>query len=121
MKVQSHRDLLVWKEAMLLVEECYELTQDFPRNEEFGLKSQIRRAAVSIPANIAEGHARHQTKEFIHFLCIARGSLAELDTQIELALRMKLFASKGAESPQRRGNTVGKMLTALIRSLNAKL
>jgi hypothetical protein len=69
-KITSYRDLLVWQRAMELVAECYRLTQRFPRNEEFGLKAQMRRAAVSIPSNIAEGHTRRHSKEFIQFLCV---------------------------------------------------
>jgi len=87
-KTSSYRDLLVWQRAMHLVEDCYRWTNAFPRGEEFGLKGQIRRAAVSVPSNIAEGHTRHHGKEYTQFLYVALGSLAELGTQMELARRL---------------------------------
>ncbi len=83
--VKTHKDLDVWKEAIMLVKKTYELTSVFPKEEMYGLTSQIRRAAVSIPSNIAEGAARNSTKEFIQFLYIALGSCAELDTQLIIA------------------------------------
>ncbi|WP_374349277.1 four helix bundle protein [Chitinimonas sp.] len=85
---RAHKDLRVWQSAMQLVEQIYRLTDTFPREELFGLSSQMRRAAVSVPSNIAEGSARQSTKELLHFLSIAAGSLAELDTQLELAGRI---------------------------------
>lgn len=83
--VKTHKDLDVWKEAVMLVKKIYELTSVFPKEEIYGLTSQIRRAVVSIPSNIAEGAARNSTKEFIQFLYIALGSCAELDTQLIIA------------------------------------
>lgn len=82
---RKHHDLKVWQEAMNLVTEIYRLTDSFPKSESYGLTSQIRRAAVSIPSNIAEGAARTGSKEFLHFLSISRGSLSELETQILIA------------------------------------
>jgi len=82
---QSYRELVVWQKAMELVSGVYKITTDFPKHEVYGLMSQMRRAAVSIPSNIAEGQARHSQKEFMHFLAIARGSLAELETQFFVA------------------------------------
>ncbi len=79
-KFKTHKDLDVWKISIEFVVEIYRLTEDFPRGEEFGLKSQIRRAVVSIPANISEGAARNSTKEFIQFLYFSLGSLSELET-----------------------------------------
>jgi len=87
MKVRSYKDLSVWQIVMQLVVECYRVTDTFPRSEEFGLKSQMRRAAVSIPSNVAEGNVRHSSNEYCRFLSIALGSAAELETQIELARR----------------------------------
>jgi four helix bundle protein len=85
---RSHRDLKVWQEGVSLVELVYKLTSSFPAREQFGLTSQLRRAALSIPANIAEGCARTGTKELLHFLSIAQGSLSELDTLVEVADRL---------------------------------
>jgi four helix bundle protein len=85
---RNHRELRVWQFAMILVERIYALTATFPREEVYGLSSQMRRAAISIPSNVAEGSARGTTKELLHFLRIADGSLSELDTQIELAKRL---------------------------------
>ena len=84
----NHKDLDVWKKSMDLVETIYKLTQQFPDSEKFGLSSQMRRAAVSIPSNIAEGAARKGDKELIHFLHIAMGSLSELETQYLIAMRL---------------------------------
>lgn len=87
-EIRSYRDLVVWQKGMDLVEGVYRVTKAFPKDEVYGLTSQIRRAVVSIPSNIAEGQSRMTSGEFIHFLGIARGSLAELETQIILAQRL---------------------------------
>jgi four helix bundle protein len=87
-KVGGFKDLLVWRKGIQLVKEIYKLTKPFPADERFGLVSQMRRAAVSIPSNIAEGQARKTTGEFIQFLSHAEGSLAELDTHIVLAVEL---------------------------------
>jgi four helix bundle protein len=84
----GYRDLLVWQKGILLAKEVYRLTRDFPADEKWGLVSQMRRAAVSVPSNIAEGQARRTTKDFIQFISIAEGSIAELDTQLILAYEM---------------------------------
>lgn len=84
MTVKSFRDLRVWQAAMDLVEKIYRLTQPFPNHEVYGLTNQLRRAAVSIPSNIAEGHARAHTKEYLNFLSVTQGSLAELQTRLRL-------------------------------------
>ena len=86
--VRSRRDLLVWQESMALVEDVYRCTARFPVAERFGLASQVRRSAVSIASNIAEGSSRRTTAELLHFLYVARGSLAELETQLEIATRL---------------------------------
>ncbi|MCP4455355.1 MAG: four helix bundle protein, partial [Planctomycetes bacterium] len=88
MSKNSYRDLEVWQKAMGLVELCYACTKSFPSEERYGLTDQIRRAAVSIPSNIAEGQTRQHRKEFLQFLSIAQGSLAELETQIQIAERL---------------------------------
>jgi len=84
-KVRSYRDLIVWQKAMDLVRAIYNLTTSFPTDERFGLISQVRRAAVSVPSNIAEGPARHTSREFVQFISHAEGSLAEVDTQLTLS------------------------------------
>ncbi len=87
-KPQSYRDLLVWQKSIVLAKVIYKLTAEFPSEEKFGLISQMRRAAVSVPSNIAEGQARHTTGEFVLFISHAEGSLAELDTQLTLAVEL---------------------------------
>ena len=117
MTINSYRDLKVWQGAMELAVACYELTKDFPREEAYGLTSQIRRAAVSVAANIAEGHGRENTGSFIQFLRIAQGSLKELETHIILASRVAISSVKSAEAILEQASFVGKMLRGLIRSL----
>ena len=102
---------------MKLTQTCYEWTGKFPARETYGLASQIRRAAVSIPSNIAEGHARRSLAAYLNHLSIALGSQAELETQIELSLRLKLLPETIAESILAKVGQVGRMLHALIRSL----
>ena len=89
MTVQSHRDLLVWQKAVDVVIACYELTRQFPNDERFGLTSQLQRAAVSVAANIAESRGRGTTNVFLNHLWIASGSLAELDTHLVIAVRLR--------------------------------
>jgi len=87
---QSYKELIAWRKAMDLVVEVYRVTRSFPGDELYGLTSQLRRAAVSVPSNIAEGQARYSRREFCHFLTIARGSLAEIETQVRIAARARL-------------------------------
>jgi len=117
--IQSHRDLRVWREAMMLAELCYRHTRDFPRDELFGLTAQIRRAAVSIPANIAEGYGRENTGSYVQFLRIAQGSCKEVETHIELAERVLGEVAADTEPVLRQADVVGRMLRGLIRSLQA--
>ena len=114
----NHKDLDVWKKCMDLVEVIYKLTLKFPDAEKFGLTSQMRRAAVSIPSNIAEGAARKGDKELIHFLHIALGSLSELDTQYAIAIRIN-YAIK-EESIENQINDVKKLLLGLRNYLDGK-
>ena len=114
----THRDLVVWQQAIRLVEIVYRETRGFPNEETFGLKTQIRRSAVSVPSNIAEGSARITTGELMQFLGIARGSLAELETQLELAVRLG-FLERSNNSASQVGS-VGRLLNALIRSLQRR-
>jgi four helix bundle protein len=115
---RGHKDLRAWQSAMLLVEDIYRLTSTFPKEELFGLSSQMRRAAVSVPSNIAEGSARSGTKELLYFLGVATGSLAELDTQLDLVHRLKY----GTEitSTQSRLDEVSALTLALMKSLKDK-
>jgi four helix bundle protein len=110
MPINSFRDLRVWQAGMDLVEQVYHLTQSFPRHEVYGLASQSQRAAVSVPSNIAEGHAREHLKEYLHHLSIAHASLAELETQLEIATRLKYL------SPEQLTQTL-KLITSLSKQL----
>ena len=118
--VQSYRDLIAWQKSMDLVTEIYRCTESFPRTETYGLISQLRRAAVSVPSNIAEGHARLSTGEFRQFLGHALGSLVEVETQILIAHRLAYVDSKKSDDLLRRTKEVGKVLNGLLRSLTAK-
>ena len=118
--IESYRDLKVWQEAMELAEESYRLTRTFPQEEMFGMVSQIRRSAVSIAANIAEGHGRENTGSFIQFLRIAQGSLKELETHLILSARVNLTSYEFIEMPLQRCESLGKMLRSLIRSLQER-
>ncbi len=112
---KPHQRLEMWKQAMLLVKEVYASTACFPREELFGLVSQMRRAAVSIPSNIAEGAARNGDREYLHFLSIARGSLSELDTQIQIAIMLGYILP---EHPLiELTDRVGRLLTGFSRKL----
>jgi four helix bundle protein len=117
MAISSFRDLRVWQAGMELVEQVYLLTQGFPRQESYGLTSQIQRAAVSVPSNIAEGHSREYSKEFLHHLSIAQGSLAELETQLEIAARLRYILPEQLEQILQRITALGKQLYALGNSL----
>jgi four helix bundle protein len=117
MTVRSFRDLEVWQKAMDMIDEVYSLTDDFPKSEMFGLTSQIRRAAVSVASNIAEGSARNGTKELLQFLFIARGSLAELETQLEIAGRRRFGIEANRIKSLEQIGRVGQMTARLIQSL----
>ena len=116
--VQTFKDLLVWQEAMNLVEMIYLQTRTFPKEEMYGLTSQIRRAVVSIPANIAEGNGRRSRREYLQFLAIANGSLKELETHLLIAERLNILTKEKSEQLLTQLNMVGRMLTALRKSLN---
>ena len=113
----SFRDLEVWQEAMLLVEDVYTLTKRFPSDERFGLTSRLRRAAVSIPSNIAEGSRRKRRKVFLNHLDIALGSQGEIDVQLELAERLGFGVEAELVRVQPRLARIGRMLNGLIESL----
>jgi len=112
-KVKTYRDLEVWNDAMTLVEKVYQLTADFPADERYGLKSQMQRAAASVPANIAEGYGRSGKIEYARFVTIARGSLMELETYLALCVRLNLCNRDLMLPIWKRAESVGKMLTRL--------
>ncbi|MCK9162623.1 MAG: four helix bundle protein [Arcobacteraceae bacterium] len=116
--MKSHKDLDVWKSSVSFVEDIYRLTSLFPKEEVYGLTSQLRRAAVSIPSNIAEGAARQSDKEFIQFLYISLGSVSEIDTQIEISQRL-VFIDKTDEINQKLTD-IKKMILGLIKYLKGK-
>jgi four helix bundle protein len=117
MGLSSYRELEVWQVAMGLCEQVYLFSGQFPGEERFGLTSQVRRCSVSIPSNIAEGYARMHRGDYVRHLSIARGSLAELETQITLASRLKLVEREAAVPVWETTQRVGQMLTKLIDSL----
>jgi len=117
-KIQRHEDLLVWQKSMDLVIESYRLAQRLPLNERYGLASQIRRASVSVPANIAEGFGRWHKKEFLRFLLLANGSLKELETHMEIGRRLTFFASSELTKALKMADEVGRMITVLRGKLD---
>jgi len=118
--VKSFRDLDVWHLGVELAETVYRVTAEFPKSELFALSSQMRRAAVSIPSNIAEGRSRDSTREFLHFLSISKGSLAELETQLELAIRLDYTGSE-LHAARTQTEVLGKKINRLQTSLRARL
>lgn len=120
MSIQSYRDLKVWQQGMDLAEGCYLATRQFPKDELYGMISQIRRASASIPANISEGYGRKSRNEYIQFLYIAQGSLKELETHLLLSQRVKLASKEVIFPLLTQCESVGRLLTGLIRALENK-
>jgi four helix bundle protein len=116
----KYSDLLVWQKAMNLVTDIYILTKTFPNEEKFGLSSQARRAAVSIPSNIAEGHGRKSSGAYQNHISIALGSLMELETQIQIALRFDFVNQKTTSDLLSKTDEIGKMLSGLKRSISSQ-
>ncbi|MFO0839062.1 MAG: four helix bundle protein [Phycisphaerae bacterium] len=112
---RTFRDLIVWRKAVALARAVYEHTQQMPKIEQFGLTNQMRRAAVSIASNIAEGNARQTTRDYVHFLMVARGSLAELETQLVIAQELNFITRSDNLTELLR--EISRMLQALIASL----
>ena len=112
-RIESHRDLVVWQKAMRMAVEAYRLTATFPRIEEYRITAQLTRAAASVPANIAEGHARGTRRDYAHFVSIARGSLAETETFVLLALELQFTTLEHANSILDLIREISRMLTAL--------
>ena len=119
--IRSYRDLVVWQKAMALAADCYLKRKSFPRTEAFGMTSQIRRAAASIPANIAEGNGRESTGAYINSLRISQGSLKELETHLMLANTVELMEKNNADELLVACDQVGRLLRALIRALQEKI
>ena len=119
--LRSFRELAVWQRAMELTTSIYSLTQGFPREEVFGLSSQLRRAAVSVPSNIAEGHGRSSLADYRHFLWIARGSNFELQTQLEIARTLAMGDSELLAKADALSQEVGKIIYAILSKLGTKV
>lgn len=117
MSVKYYQDLIVWQKAMRLAREVYTIARQLPIEEKFALADQLRRSVVSIPSNIAEGHARGSDKEFVHFLYIARGSNAELMTQLILCVDFGYLVDADVRRVKLQSNEVGRLLNALIAKL----
>ncbi len=115
---RPHKRLVVWQKSVDLVIHVYEAARRFPTAERFGLTSQMQRAALSVPSNIAEGAARKSRREYVQFLYVARASASELDTQLEIAKRLKYLSTEGYERLQTELDSVAKMLNALISALS---
>lgn len=116
--LKSYKDLIVWNKSMELVTEVYRLVKLLPKEETYALSDQMRRAAVSIPSNIAEGHSRNYDKELIQFLYIAKGSKAELDTQIQIAINLGYITTEDAARATQLSNDTGMLLNAFISKIS---
>lgn len=115
-EIRNYRDLDIWQRAVNISVQVYQLTDEFPKSERYGLTSQMRRSAVSIASNIAEGHSR-TTRDFARFLLIARGSVSELETQVEIARRIGLLTGEAASKLFEEIRIIGKQLNSLIRKI----
>ena len=120
-KIEDYKDLIVWQRSMELAEEVYRLVKKLPKEELFALSDQIRRAVISIPSNIAEGYERNSTKEYIHFLSIAKGSKAELETQLLLSTKIHYLNNSDIEKSISLIQEIGKMINSLQKHLILKL
>jgi four helix bundle protein len=118
--VSSYRDLKVWQAGMQLAQSTYRLLERFPPRTGWGLQQQLERSAISIPSNVAEGHARDSTKEYLHYLSYSLGSVAELETQVMLASRMRFVAEQEADELLAQADEVGKMLRGVQKTLKAR-
>jgi four helix bundle protein len=116
--MKTYRDLIVWQKAMQMVTCIYQLTGDFPKNELYGLTSQIRRCAISIPSNIAEGYGRNSTDDYLRFLNISRASLYELQTQLEISFNLNFLVKADFEKIYEATREIERMLSSLIIKIN---
>lgn len=119
--MKTHKDLDVWKLSIEFVTEIYNLTKDFPKEEQFGLTNQIRRASVSIPSNIAEGAGRRSDKEFLQFLYISMGSIQEIDTQLLISLNLNYLTKSEYEILLTKLDQISKMISGLIKFVKERL
>ena len=119
-EMSTHKDLIVWEKSIEFVTEVYKITSTFPSEEKFGLVSQLRRASVSIPSNIAEGAARSHDKEFIQFLSISLGSASEIETQLIIALNLNFISEDMFNELNLENMEIKKMLSGLIKSIKNK-
>jgi four helix bundle protein len=119
--IRSYRDLNVWKASMELVCEVYEVTRNFPDTERYGLTSQMRRCAISVPSNIAEGWSRNSARSFISYLNIAAGSMSELLTQLEIANRIHYISQEKMTGCEVKGIQISKMIYMLIKKIESRL
>lgn len=118
--MSSYKDLIAWQKGMELVASIYDATDGFPSHEQFGLVSQLRRAAVSVPSNVAEGKAHYSNRDFVRFLRHSRGSLAEIETQVLIAQQRKYMDSETATKLIQKIDELGRILSGLINSLQSK-
>jgi four helix bundle protein len=118
MAVKHYTELIAWQKSMNMVQMVYKFTEGFPRKEMFGITNQIRRAAVSVPSNIAEGQGRGTTQDFLRFLCIARGSLQELETQLLIAYSLHYLHQDAKDALLKATTEISRILNGLIRSLS---
>ncbi len=118
--VNGYRDLLVWQRAMDLVVQVYRLSDTLPRDEKYGLVQQMRRAAASVPSNVAEGHGRDHLGDYLHHLSIANGSLMEMETQVLIAGRMSYVSKESEDRALAQAAEVGRMLAGLVRALKRR-
>jgi len=114
---KRHSDLIAWQKAMELVEAVYKMTKAFPKEELYGLTSQLRRSVVSVPSNLAEGHSRSGSREFMHRVSIAHGSLSEVETQIEIAFRLKYIDAAQRDQIFKMSAETGRIINGLFHSL----
>ncbi|MEN6449337.1 MAG: four helix bundle protein [Thermoguttaceae bacterium] len=121
MAIQSYRELIAWQKAMDLVEATYRATSRFPKEEIYGLTAQVRRAAVSIPSNIAEGQGRNTTRDFLHFISIAQGSAKEVETQVLIAERLGYVTNEVSGKLVMQTAEVGRLLSGLTNALKKKV
>jgi four helix bundle protein len=118
--IKSYRDLIVWQKSMQLVTRVYLKTKTLPKEELYGLGSQMRRSSVSIPSNIAEGYGRNSTNDYLRFLQIASGSLYELQTQLEICMNLEYFSKEDFENIYEQSREIERMLSSLIKKVGSK-
>ena len=118
--MKTYRDLQVWQRSMTLATEIYKISKEFPKDEAYGLTSQMRRCAISVPSNMAEGYGRNSTNEYLHFLRIATGSLYELQTQMEISMNLHYLNRDKFDKLYELSREIERMLSSLIRKLSGK-